>query len=307
MTDNTHLQGVYTIMPTPFTKSGEVDLESVSNLVDFQIEAGIHGLAILGFMGEAHKLSGRERRAVIERVTGRVAGRLPVWVGIRAIGTPATIEQGLEAQELGASAVFAAPIDVQSDPVIFRHYQQLQAALDIPVLIHDFPENFGITISPEVVARLGQEGGVRYIKMEEPPVNVKTTRILELSEGQVHVFGGLGGTFFLEELERGAVGTMTGFAFPEVLLRIYDLFRSGDHDGAARVFDHYMPLIRYEFQPKLGLALRKHTYFRRGIIASDHVRAPGANIDAVTAAELERIVRRVGFQLDVSGPQAVQG
>jgi len=305
MTDQLQLQGVYTIMPTPFTPSGELDLDSVTNLVDFQIEAGIHGLAILGFMGEAHKLSGRERRAVIERVTQRVAGRVPVWVGIRAIGTPASIEQAQEAQDLGANAVFAAPIDVQNDAVIFRHYQQLQAALSIPVLIHDFPENFGITVSPEVVARLGKEGGVHYIKMEEPPVNVKTTRILELSDGHVHVFGGLGGTFFLEELERGAVGTMTGFAFPEVLLRIYDLFRSGDTERATRVFDHYMPLIRYEFQPKLGLALRKHTYHRRGIIASDHVRAPGANIDARTSQELERIVRRVGFAFDVPGPQQV--
>lgn len=303
MTESTHLQGVYTIMPTPFTASGELDLDSLDNLVDFQIEAGIHGLAILGFLGEAHKLSGEERRAVTRRTIERVAGRVPVWVGVRAIGTPATTEQALEAQQFGANAVFAAPIDVQADAAIFRHYQQLQAALSVPVLIHDFPENFGITISPEVVARLGREGGVHYIKMEEPPVGTKASRILELAGGSVHVFGGLGGTFFLEELERGAVGTMTGFAFPEVLLRIYDLFRAGEREEAARVFDHYVPLIRYEFQPKLGLALRKHTYHRRGIIASDHVRAPGMNIDATTASELERVVNRVGFRFGVTGPQ----
>ena len=100
---------------------------------------------------------------------------------------------------------------------------------------------------------------------------------------------------------------MTGFAFPEVLLRIYDLFRQGQHEAAARVFDHYMPLIRYEFQPKLGLALRKHTYHRRGIIASDHVRAPGINIDERTARELEAIVKRVGFEFGVSGPQELIG
>ncbi len=307
MTLTDHLQGVYTIMPTPFTGSGELDLGSLDNLVDFQLDAGIHGLAILGFLGEAHKLSGEERRAVIRRTIERVAGRVPVWVGVRAIGTPASIEQATEAQDFGADAVFAAPIDVQADPAIFRHYQQLQAALKVPVLIHDFPENFGITISSEVVARLGKEGGVHYIKMEEPPVGPKTSRILELSEGSVHVFGGLGGTFFLEELERGAVGTMTGFAFPEVLLRIYDLFRQGEQTAAARIFDHYMPLIRYEFQPKLGLALRKHTYHRRGIIASDHVRAPGINIDGRTAQELEAIVKRVGFEFGVSGPQELIG
>ena len=306
MTEGEHLRGVYTIMPTPFTPDGDLDLESVERLVDFQIAAGIHGLAILGFLGEAHKLSGLERRAVIERTVGRAAGRVPVWVGVRAIGTPASVEQAREAQDLGAGAVFAAPGELQDDRAIFSHYRQVQAALRIPVLIHDFPENFGVTISPEVVARLGREGGVHHIKLEEPPVNLKISRILELAGGQVGVFGGLGGTFFLEELERGAVGTMTGFAFPEVLLKIYDLFQAGDRAGAARVFDRYLPLIRYEFQPKLGLALRKHTYCRRGVIASDHVRAPGISLDERTTDELRRVVERVGLRLSAGGPQRVE-
>jgi 4-hydroxy-tetrahydrodipicolinate synthase len=121
----------------------------------------------------------------------------------------------------------------------------------------------------------------------------------------MRVFGGLGGVYFLEELQRGAVGTMTGFAFPEILVRIYAQFAAGDHKGAAATFDRYCPLIRYEFQPKIGLALRKHTYQKRGVIASSTIRAPGMRMDAVTARELEATVARVGLSLASRGAFAI--
>ena len=143
------------------------------------------------------------------------------------------------------------------------------------------------------------------IKMEEPPVGPKISRILSLAEGATKVFGGLGGVYFLEELQRGAVGTMTGFAFPEILVRIYQHFAAGDVAAAAATFDRYCPLIRYEFQPKLGLALRKYTYQKRGVIASDFVRAPGMRMDAITARELDATVERVGLSLSHQGIYAI--
>lgn len=114
----------------------------------------------------------------------------------------------------------------------------------------------------------------------------------------MRIFGGLGGVYFLEELQRGAVGTMTGFAFPEILVRIYDQYASGDYAGAAATFDRYCPLIRYEFQPKIGLALRKYIYLKRGAIACDAIRSPGMRIDAVTTHELEAVIARVGLAVN---------
>lgn len=300
------LSGVFTIMPTPFTAEGALDTASLERLIDFQFDCGVRGLAILGFLGEAHKLTSGERRQVVERSARRAAGRGPVWVGIRALGTAGAVEQAQEAEGLGASAVFAAPIPQATDAVLFDYYRTLAKSVKVPVIVHDYPESFGIEITPELVGRLAREGGVEAIKLEEPPVGVKVSRVLELSGGRAKVFGGLGGTSFLEELERGAVGTMTGFSFPEILVRIYRLFTAGDRDGAARVFDRYLPLLRYEFQPKIGLALRKRVYQRRGAIASDFIRPPGGKLDAYTADELERTVRRVGLSLDMPGPQPVE-
>jgi 4-hydroxy-tetrahydrodipicolinate synthase len=285
---------------------GVIDFASIDTLVDFQLEAGVSGLAILGFLGELHKLTNAERRSVIQAFVARTSGRVPVWVGVRALGIQGAIEQALEAQDLGANAVFVAPLDGVSDAQQFDYYQALGKALEIPVVIHDFPDSFGTEINAELVARLGREGGVGIIKMEEPPVGPKISRILELAGDNMRVFGGLGGVYLLEELQRGAVGTMTGFSFPEVLVSIYEQFSAGDLQGAAATFDHYCPLLRYEFQPRLGLALRKYIYMRRGVIACDYVRSPGMRIDTYTMNELEAVVRRVGLSLDVRGRQAIK-
>lgn len=298
--------GIYTICPTPFAAGGALDLASIPALVDFQVAAGVSGLAILGFLGEAHKLSNAERRDVVAAFVAAAAGRVPVWVGVRALGIAGTIEQAREAADLGAAAVFAAPLDNASDAVQFDYYQALAAALPIPVVIHDFPASFGTEISAEVVARLGREGGVRMIKMEEPPVGPKITRIRDLAGDRMRIFGGLGGVYFLEELQRGAVGTMTGFAYPEILVRIYNQFAAGDEAGAAATFDRYCPLIRYEFQPKLGLALRKYIYMRRGLIASDAIRAPGMRIDPASIRELEATIERVGLSITAGAPLAIR-
>lgn len=292
------LKGVNPILPTPFTEAGDLDPASLRRLVDFQVEAGADGVAILGFMGEAHKLAEAERGLVVDTVVDQAAGRLAVWVGVRALGTAGAIEQARSAQAAGASAVFVAPIAPQSDATLYRHYRAVAEAVDVPVIVHDFPESFGITLSPELIAALCTDGFAPYIKLEEPPVLHKLSRLLDLTDGKIGVFGGLGGEYFLEELQRGALGIMTGFAFPEVLVRIYRQFREGDTEGAAHTFDRYVPLIRYEFQPKIGLAFRKHVYRKRGVFASDAIRPPGMTLDATSRDELEAIIARVGLSLE---------
>lgn len=300
------LQGVLPILPTPFTDSGAIDELSIRRLIDFELEVGVHGVSVLGFMGEAHRLSNAERRQVVATVVDQAKGTIPTWVGVLAFGAAGAIEQAREAQDLGAAGVFVAPIGVQNDQVIFDYYASVAQALEIPVAIHDFPESFRTILSPDLIARMANEiDGVSYIKLEEHPVLAKMSRIQKLAPDTIGIFGGLGGVYFLEELQRGSRGIMTGFAFPEVLLAVYDAFRDGDAAGAAALFDRYVPLIRYEFQPKIGLAYRKFVYQRRGIIDSAFIRPPGLQIDDYTRAELAAIISRVGLDLTVKGVQTV--
>jgi 4-hydroxy-tetrahydrodipicolinate synthase len=292
-------RGVISILPTPFTDGGAVDERSVRRLIDFQQEADVNGVAVLGFMGEAHKLSHEERRQVVTAVVDQAAGAMPTWVGVRAFGSAGAIEQAREAEQLGAAGVFVAPIDVQNDDAFHEFYASVAAAIQIPVAIHDFPDSFGTILSPVLLTRIANEiDGVTAIKLEEPPVLQKLSRILELAPGKIAVLGGLGGEYFLEELQRGASGIMTGFAFPEVLVAIYRAFDKGDLLEAACIFDRYCPLIRYEFQPKIGLAFRKHIYRQRGIFDSTFIRSPGMNLDDVTRKELDALVQRVGLSYE---------
>ena len=300
------LQGVFPILPTPFTDDGAVDDVSLRRLIDFELSVGVHGVSVLGFMGEAHRLSNTERKQVVATVVNQAAGSFPTWVGVLAFGASGAIEQAREAQDLGAHGVFVAPIDVQNDQVIFDYYASVASALEIPVAIHDFPESFRTILSPKLIARMANEiDGVNYIKLEDYPVLAKMSRIQKLAPDSIGIFGGLGGVYFLEELQRGSRGIMTGFAFPEVLLAVYDAFRADNPKRAAALFDRYVPLIRYEFQPKIGLAYRKFVYHRRGIIDSTFIRPPGLQIDDYTAAELVAIIERVGFDLDISGMQPI--
>ena len=296
--------GVHPIVPTPFLDDGEVDLASVERLVEHQIAAGVQGIAILGFMGEAHKLRGAERRSVIEAAVATAAGRIVVWVGIRAFGTAGSIEQVQEAEALGANAVFVAPIAPGTPAVIERHYREVAAATALPVAIHDYPSEFGITIPADLIARLANDGVTPYLKAEDPPVLVKQRRILEQAHGRIGIFGGLGGQWVFEELANGAAGVMTGLAFPEVLVDIVTRYQAGDEDGAAAVFDRVLPLIRYEFQPGIGVALRKHVFERRGVFSTTTVRPPSPPVDAATIEEFEAVARRVG--LDVAVPGSVR-
>ena len=300
------LHGVLPILPTPFTENGAVDEASMRRLIDFELEVGVHGVSVLGFMGEAHRLAGFERKQVVAASVDQAAGAFPVWVGVLAFGAAGAIEQAREAQELGAAGAFVAPPPVQSDQAIFDYYASVAEAVEIPIAIHDFPESFKTLLSAELIARMGNEiAGVRYIKLEDYPVLAKMSSIQRLAPESIGIFGGLGGMYFLEELQRGSRGVMTGFAWPEVLLAVYDAFRAGEVETAAAIFDRYVPLIRYEFQPKIGLAYRKHVYRERGIIDTTFIRPPGMHIDDYTRKELTAVIRRAGFDLETAGVQPV--
>ena len=298
------LHGVLPILPTPFTSDGAVDEGSMRRLIDFELAVGAHGVSVLGFMGEAHRLAGFERARVVSASVDQAGGAFPVWVGVLAFGAAGAIEQAREAQDLGASGAFVAPPPIQNDQAIYDYYASVAEAVDIPIAIHDFPESFKTTLSAPLIARMGNEiDGLDYIKAEDYPALEKMTRILDEAPDAIGVFGGLGGMYFLEELQRGSRGIMTGFSWPEVLVGVYNTFRSGDVEGATALFDHYVPLIRYEFQPKIGLAYRKHVYRERGIIETTFIRPPGMQIGDYTRGELRSAIERVGFSLDQKGVQ----
>jgi 4-hydroxy-tetrahydrodipicolinate synthase len=292
------LEGVYSVLPTAFTAAGDLDDASLRRVVDLFIGAGVNGVTALGVTGEVARLDDSERRRVLEVVTTQVAGRIGVVAGTTAEGTRTCISYSRHAKEAGATAVMVSPPrmpKLNSDAVL-RHFHALAEAVDIEIVVQDYPPISGYAMEPWLLARIAKEiPRARTIKLEDPPTPFKTSRILAEVEkiggvDDVRIFGGLGGVFLLEELLAGATGAMTGFAFPEILVQIVGLYRAGKVEDAADVFYRAVPLMRFEFQEGIGMAIRKEVLHKRGALASPATRAPGAALDKTTREALDRVM-----------------
>jgi len=293
-------EGVYSIIPTAFTDSGDFDPTSQHHVVDLFMRSGVNGLTALCVTGEVARLEEHERAAVLQNVLDRVGGRVPVVAGTSAEGTRTCISYSRQAKQLGASAVMVSPprMPKLNSAAVVNHYKALADAVDLPIVVQDYPPITGFAMEPALLARIAKEiPSARTIKLEDPPTPFKTARILEASAGtSVQIFGGLGGVFLLEELIAGATGAMTGFAFPEILVRIMKHWRAGEHDAASDVFYRAVPLMRFEFQEGIGMAIRKEVLRRRGALASAATRAPAGGLDAPTKQSLDRVLAWVTSQ-----------
>jgi 4-hydroxy-tetrahydrodipicolinate synthase len=295
------LHGVCPIALTPFTDEGDLDFAGIDALAEQYLASGADGLTVLGIMGEAHKLSDAERSAVAGRYLAATDGEVPVVVGCSAPATRVTTERAREAEALGAAAVMVAPPNnLKNLDLVFGHYREVAEAVSVPVVVQDEPVNTSVVMPAAFVSRVMNEvENCRYVKLEEAPTTIKISALINSIEDagkRAGIFGGLGGMYFYEELARGAVGIMTGFAYPEILVQVYQLFSQGREAEAREHFFRYLPLIRFEAQLGVGgVGIRKEVFKLRRVIGSSHVRSPAPPLDAETLRELEDLVEYLGL------------
>ena len=297
--DNT-AKGVFPIAPTPFHADGRVDEASVDRMTDFYLECGSTGMTVLGVMGEAPKLDGTESLALAKQFIKR-ASSIPVVVGVTAPGFAAMQTLARASMDAGAAGVMIAPPNtLRTDDQIVGYYRQAVEAIgsDIPFVVQDFPQTFSVVMTSGVLRRIIEENSsCVMVKHEDWPGLEKISALRKFEkEGmrRVSILCGNGGMFLDFEVERGADGAMTGYAFPDMLVDIVKLTQAGERDKAHDLFDAHLPLLRYEQQQgTTGLAVRKYVMARRGIIASDAQRKPAGSISATAKAEVEYLLSRV--------------
>lgn len=265
------------------------------------MQLGVHGLTILGVLGEAAKLSVDERSLVTKTVFETVKGRVPVVVGCSHPNVETSIRLGREAVEAGSVAIMLHPprFDKSAisniDDEVFNFYARIAAEVDSDIVIQDLPTANEIVMSAELLARIAENiARCKYLKLEDPPLMIKVSAV-KAKTNKLKVFGGLGGMFFLEEMKRGADGTMTGFAFSEVLVAVYEQFIAGHTQKAEEIFDKYLPLIRFENQPVVNLSIRKVLLQKRGAIDCPVLRSPFVPIDEGTQQEIDWMLARCGI------------
>ncbi len=302
-------EGVFVIAATPFAENGALDLESTDRMVDFYLEAGVTGMTILGIMGEAPKLAGDESQAFARRVLDRVAGRVPVIVGVSGAGLDNMARLTGSVMDAGAAGVMVAPPQGLTPEDRQRGYfAQVCNALgeDVPICLQDYPLTLNTWFSVETILKLTVDHPqIVMLKHEDWPGLTKLSRVrAESGTGDVprlSILTGNAGLFLPMEMARGADGAMTGFAYPEMMVQVVARHKAGDVDGAEDLFDAYLPLVRYEQQLGLGLAIRKEILHRRGVLAAPAVRAPGPKLSDIDMAELTRLMTRLDKRLKELG------
>jgi 4-hydroxy-tetrahydrodipicolinate synthase len=289
--------GVFVIAVTPFHPDGRIDMDSCDRMVDFYLGAGATGLTVLGMMGEAPKLTVEESRDVVARILARVDGRVPVVVGVSAPGFAQIGGLTQMVMDLGAAGVMVAPPgNLRTDDQIVTYYTQVAELIgDVPFVLQDFPLVTGVQIAPKVIARIVNDLPTCVcLKHEDWPGLEKITALRKAGalNRPLSILCGNGGLFLPEEMARGADGAMTGFAYPEMMVSVVEHHNKGEAERGRDIFDAYLPLARFEQQPGMGLAIRKYTLAKRGIIAHDALRKPGAALSADSRAEVARLIER---------------
>jgi 4-hydroxy-tetrahydrodipicolinate synthase len=299
-------KGVFVIAATPFAEDGAPDAASTDRMVEFYLGAGATGLTILGIMGEAPKMAPDESLAFARRVLARVAGRVPVVVGVSGPGLDNMARLAGTVTEAGAAGVMVAPMPgLATEPRQLAYFAQVCDALgpDVPVCLQDYPQTTGVHLAVQTILALtARHPQIVMLKHEDWPGLTKLSAVRAGSgTGEVprlSILTGNSALFLPQEMQRGADGAMTGFAYPEMMVQVVARHAAGDVDGAEDLFDAYLPLVRYEHQPGLGLAIRKEVLRRRGVLASAKLRAPGPGLTARDHEEIGRLMARLERRLE---------
>jgi 4-hydroxy-tetrahydrodipicolinate synthase len=292
--------GTFAIAPTPFHDDGRIDDKSIDRLTDFYAEVGCDGVTVLGIMGEAPKLDGSEAEAVATRFVKR-AKSMQVIVGVSAPGFAAMRSLARKTMDAGAAGVMIAPPPtLRTDDQITAYFKQAEEAIgdDIPWVLQDYPLTLTVVMTPAVIRKIIMDSkSCVMLKHEDWPGLDKISALRGFQKDgslrPLSILTGNGGLFLDFEMERGADGAMTGYAFPEMLIDVVRLSKQGERDAAHNLFDAHLPLVRYEQQPGAGLAVRKYVLQKRGVIASMAQRKPGSGISAAAKAEVDYLLSRV--------------
>jgi 4-hydroxy-tetrahydrodipicolinate synthase len=292
-------RGVYAIAATPFLPDGAVDFASVDRMTDFYLSCGVSGLTILGIMGEAPKLDPVEALDISNQVVRRA--NVPVIVGVSAPGFAAMRSLARGVMDGGAAGVMIAPPpSLRTDDQIVNYFAQAVNAIgtDIPFVIQDYPLLLSVVMTPKVIRQIVMDNpSCVMLKHEDWPglekISVLRNFQRDGSLRPLSILTGNGGLFLDFEMERGADGAMTGYAFPDMLVDVVTHSQEGRRDAAHDLFDAHLPLIRYEQQQGVGLAVRKYVLQRRGAIAHDCQRIPGNPLSDRARAEVDYLLSRV--------------
>lgn len=303
MAANTALEGIVTALVTPLTPSGDVDAESLRNLVDVQIAAGVDAVFPLGTTGEVSYLATAQRAEVVEVVVDAADGRVPVIAGAVEMSSARVIDEAKAAIGAGADYIVATPplYGDATDAELITHFSRIADAIDAPLIAYDIPFKTNRKIGPAVVERLAALQVIAGLKDSSGNFRQFREVVTELADSNVAL---LTGTEHMVDaaLLMGASGAVLGLANvdPASFVEIYRAARDKDWDRARKAQERVVRLVQImdvgvghgmSFDSSIFGAL-KHVLVRDGIIASDRI-SSGTALPEPVASRIDQIVDTV--------------
>jgi 4-hydroxy-tetrahydrodipicolinate synthase len=285
------VEGVVPILLSPFFEDGRLDVESMERQVEFNVKAGVHGLG-LAIGSEMFKFNEGERARLIKATAAAIGKRTPLIVNVSAPGADLAAHYARLAQDQGADVLMIYPptfLPVGAEEIV-DYYRRIASAVEIPIVLQDVVQ---APISAAVALRVADAcENVKYIKVESTPVTAKVAAMTAAAADRLTVFGGAGGGYFIEEMRRGARGTMPFSTQPSEFLAVWNLFQSGDRAQARKVFDsRIMAVNRLALQEAdVFYHLHKRLFVRMGVFTSAYVRSPTMVLDEATRWEIDEVI-----------------
>jgi 2-keto-3-deoxy-L-arabinonate dehydratase len=295
---NPRYRGLFPVVPTTFTETGELDLASQKRCVDFMIEAGSDGLAILANFSEQFLLSDGEREVLTRTILEHVDGRVPVIVTTTHFSTAVCAARSRQAQDMGAAMLMVMPPYHGAtfrvpERQVHEFYQRLSDAVGIPIMVQDAPAA-GTPLSAEFLARMAREiEHVAYFKIETAGAAAKLRELIRLGGEAVEgPWDGEEAITLLPDLEAGATGAMTGGGFPDGIKPILEAYRAGRRDEAIAAYERWLPLINLENR-QCGFLAAKALMKEGGVIACEAPRHPWPALNPFSRSLLVETARRL--------------
>lgn len=285
-------QGLYAVLVTPFNQEKQLDEQSLERLVEFYLQKQASGIVTLSVLGEEAELTLTERLRVVEIVLKKVNNIAPLIVGVSGELSSA-IELSTHVATLGASGFLVIPPNNYTPEQVTQYYRVIGTTAQKPLVILDYPPLTGNLSINFIQSLLDSVEQIQAIKLEDEPTPEKIRELRAVIGGRLQILGGMGGLYALPELQAGSQGLITGYAYPEHLVKIINYFNKGDLAIATKEYERCLPLLKLEQQ--VGLSLRKKILQHRGVISSSQTRVASKVISEQTQKELELILNEQDF------------
>lgn len=293
---NGTFNGIYPIAPTPFTPSGDLDLDGMRRVLDCMIDQGVDGICILANYSEQFLLSDEERDALLDLSMTHVAGRVPVIVTCSHFSTRLAAQRARRAAQAGARMLMLMPpyhgAALRADEKgMIEHFDQIARAAGIPIMVQDAPLS-GVALSVSFLVRLAREVPlVQYFKIEVPGTAAKLRTLIEAGgQAVVGPFDGEESITLMADLDAGATGTMPSALLPDLIKPVLAHHFAGRRQEALAQYARILPLINFENR-QCGLRATKTVMMEGGVIRSDAVRHPLEALHPATRAGLLELAR----------------